>query len=213
MDEVKALLTEGKKLPINLKEELEELGERCEVYCLCATSYDAQRPMISCDCCEGWFHYECCDMAPPALDEPEDESVRFKCPPCCVADNIKYEPFRPSPDREAMAVAAKKKADDLAKRLAERDASSDENENENGTEGGDAGEENEGRSDKEDPPVEPEKEAEEEPEKEDPMDTEEGARPEETPKEEPEVVEEEPAPKEEEPKVEKSGRGARRSRR
>jgi hypothetical protein len=66
VEEVLKLMEEGRKLPINLKEELEELGERCEVYCLCKSAYDAARPMISCDKCEGWFHYEVgrCTLTP-----------------------------------------------------------------------------------------------------------------------------------------------------
>jgi histone demethylase JARID1 len=113
VEEVKKLMREGKALPINLKEELEELGERCEVYCVCETAYDASMPMISCDACEGWFHYECCDMCPPSPDEPENENnttVHFKCPPCCRAGGEAYVPFRPPPDRAAMAAAASAKA-------------------------------------------------------------------------------------------------------
>ena len=108
VEAVKALMAEGKALPINLKEELEELGERCEVYCVCQTAYDATRPMISCDACEGWFHYECCDMRPPSADEPEDENARFTCPPCCRAAGAAYAPFRPPPEDEAKETAEEK---------------------------------------------------------------------------------------------------------
>jgi histone demethylase JARID1 len=97
VEQVKALMAEGRALPIHLKEELEELGERCEVYCVCETAYDATRPMISCDACEGWFHYECCNMRPPSLDEPEDQDARFTCPPCCAKTGAAYAPFRPPP--------------------------------------------------------------------------------------------------------------------
>ena len=37
------LLQEGRSLPLYLKEELEELGERCELYCVCRSAYDALR--------------------------------------------------------------------------------------------------------------------------------------------------------------------------
>jgi histone demethylase JARID1 len=97
VEEVQALMEEGRRLKIDLKEELEELGERCEVYCLCQTAYDAARPMISCDKCEGWFHYECCDMRPPSEEEPEDADAHFKCPKCCDAEGTAYVPFRPPP--------------------------------------------------------------------------------------------------------------------
>ena len=106
VEQVKALMAEGRALPIHLKEELEELGERCEVYCVCETAYDATRPMISCDACEGWFHYECCDMRPPSLDEPEDQDARFTCPPCCAKTGVAYVPFRPPPVETENAQAA-----------------------------------------------------------------------------------------------------------
>ena len=97
VEAVVALMDEGRALPINLKDELEELGERCEVYCLCKTPYDALRPMISCDRCEGWFHYDCCGMRPPTEEEPEDADVHFTCPTCCKSNGSKYKPFRPPP--------------------------------------------------------------------------------------------------------------------
>ena len=97
VEAVVALMDEGRALPINLKDELEELGERCEVYCLCKTPYDALRPMISCDKCEGWFHYDCCGMRPPTEEEPEDADVHFTCPTCCKSNGSKYKPFRPPP--------------------------------------------------------------------------------------------------------------------
>jgi hypothetical protein len=124
VDAVKALMAEGKALPINLKEELEELGERCEVYCVCETAYDATRPMISCDNCEGWFHYECCDMRPPTPDEPEDEGARFTCPPCCEKNGATYAPFRPPPDRAAAPPPPKEK--EKEKEEASEEASEEE---------------------------------------------------------------------------------------
>ena len=96
------LLQEGRSLPLYLKDELEELGERCELYCVCRSAYDALRPMICCDRCDGWFHYECIGMQPPAPGEEDEnaENVKFACPECCAAQGIPYVPFRPAP-REA----------------------------------------------------------------------------------------------------------------
>ena len=93
------LLQEGRSLPLYLKEELEELGERCELYCVCRSAYDALRPMICCDRCDGWFHYECIGMQPPAPGEEDEnaENVKFACPECCAAQGIPYVPFRPAP--------------------------------------------------------------------------------------------------------------------
>jgi len=93
------LLQEGRSLPLYLKDELEELGERCELYCVCRSAYDALRPMICCDRCDGWFHYECIGMQPPAPGEEDEdgENVKFSCPECCAAQGIPYVPFRPAP--------------------------------------------------------------------------------------------------------------------
>ena len=93
------LLQEGRSLPLYLKEELEELGERCELYCVCRSAYDALRPMICCDRCDGWFHYECIGMQSPAPGEEDEnaENVKFACPECCAAQGIPYVPFRPAP--------------------------------------------------------------------------------------------------------------------
>jgi histone demethylase JARID1 len=44
---------------------------------MCKSAYDAWRPMISCDQCEGWFHYECCGMCPPGEDESEVRRCRL----------------------------------------------------------------------------------------------------------------------------------------
>ena len=142
VEAVQALMEEGRALRINLKEELEELGERCEVYCLCKTAYDAARPMISCDKCEGWFHYECCGMCPPSEEEPEDADAHFTCPPCCEAAGTTYVPFRgppkekPQPDEgeggdvdEAMEVAeASEEAPEEASEEAHEEASEESRE-------------------------------------------------------------------------------------
>ena len=101
-------------MPINLKDELEELGERCEVYCLCKTPYDALRPMISCDKCEGWFHYDCCGMAPPTEEEPEDPDVHFTCPPCCESNGSEYKPFRPLPVKKQRGSSSEERGDEKA---------------------------------------------------------------------------------------------------
>jgi hypothetical protein len=95
IEAARVLLREGKALPVHLKDELEELGERCELYCVCRSAYDAKRSMICCDRCDGWFHYECIGMHPPGLDEQEEASIKFACPQCCENQGIPYVPFRP----------------------------------------------------------------------------------------------------------------------
>ncbi len=95
IEAARVLLREGRALPVHLKDELEELGERCELYCVCRSAYDAKRPMICCDRCDGWFHYECIGMQPPGLDEQEEANIKFACPQCCENQGIPYVPFRP----------------------------------------------------------------------------------------------------------------------
>jgi hypothetical protein len=95
IEAARVLLREGRALPVHLKDELEELGERCELYCVCRSAYDAKRSMICCDRCDGWFHYECIGMQPPGLDEQEEANIKFACPQCCENQGIPYVPFRP----------------------------------------------------------------------------------------------------------------------
>ena len=115
VEDVQKLMEEGRELPINLKDELEELGERCEVYCLCKSAYDAARPMISCDACEGWFHYECCGMRPPSDEESEDAEAHFVCPPCCAAKGKAYTPFRPPPAEQPGEGGERREGDEGAR--------------------------------------------------------------------------------------------------
>lgn len=107
IDAAQMLLQEGRSLPLYLKDELEELGERCELYCVCRSAYDALRPMICCDRCDGWFHYECIGMQPPAPGEEDEnaENVKFACPECCAAQGIPYVPFRPAPRETEQKIA------------------------------------------------------------------------------------------------------------
>ena len=84
------------------------------MYCLCKTPYDALRPMISCDKCEGWFHYDCCGMAPPTEEEPEDPDIHFTCPPCCKSNGSKYKPFRPLPVKKQRGSSSEERGDEKA---------------------------------------------------------------------------------------------------
>lgn len=59
--------------------------EACKLYCLCQLPYNEERPMLSCDYCQEWFHYDCVGLRAPSDDE-DDEDVApkdYRCPDCC----------------------------------------------------------------------------------------------------------------------------------
>ena len=61
------------------------LQEACKLYCLCQQPYNEDRPMLSCDYCQDWFHYDCIGLRAPSDDE-DDEDVApqdYRCPACC----------------------------------------------------------------------------------------------------------------------------------
>ena len=58
------------------------LRQRVEVFCVCKTVYDASRPMVGCDRCDGWFHPKCLGWAPGELESKQNES--FVCAECSV---------------------------------------------------------------------------------------------------------------------------------
>jgi hypothetical protein len=53
------LIKEADKLPIRVDRELDKLKEYSKPYCLCRRAYDEQIPMLECDKCGEWFHFEC----------------------------------------------------------------------------------------------------------------------------------------------------------
>ena len=60
--------------------------EAVKLWCLCKLPYDEERPMLACDHCGDWFHYDCCGLRPPGDDEDDDTVAPpdFKCPACCL---------------------------------------------------------------------------------------------------------------------------------
>lgn len=48
-----------------------------EVYCLCKTS-DESRPMIQCEKCDDWFHFDCIGLDPAK----NTENFKYFCPQC-----------------------------------------------------------------------------------------------------------------------------------
>lgn len=68
-------------LPVNAEAELEVLAEASKAYCLCQALYDDIRPMIGCDYCSDWFHWECVGLNPPREDQDHTEVAPpdFRC--------------------------------------------------------------------------------------------------------------------------------------
>ena len=62
------------------------LQEAAKIYCLCRQPYDEGRPMLSCDHCNDWFHYDCIGLQPPGDNENDDEVApeEYRCPTCCM---------------------------------------------------------------------------------------------------------------------------------
>jgi hypothetical protein len=62
------------------------LQEAVKLWCLCKLPYNEDRPMLSCDYCQDWFHYDCVGLRPPSDDEDDEEVAPpdFKCPACCL---------------------------------------------------------------------------------------------------------------------------------
>ncbi len=60
--------------------------EATKLWCLCKLPYNEDRPMLACDYCQDWFHYDCVGLRAPSDDEddadvaPED----YRCPNCCA---------------------------------------------------------------------------------------------------------------------------------
>uniref|UniRef100_A0A1D2AF40 Uncharacterized protein n=2 Tax=Auxenochlorella protothecoides TaxID=3075 RepID=A0A1D2AF40_AUXPR len=106
-----ALTLEAERLPLGVPGEAEDLAERGKLYCLCRAPYDEQRPMLGCDHCSDWYHYECVGLPGPAGEEgagaeavPED----FRCPSCALRAGVTYPAFHGLPPRsvEALRLAA-----------------------------------------------------------------------------------------------------------
>ena len=55
----------------------DELFTPQELYCTCQKEWDASKPMLQCDVCLTWYHYECVGVNVPY------EDATYTCPTCC----------------------------------------------------------------------------------------------------------------------------------
>ena len=57
----------------------------CDVFCLCNKTWDPEEPMLGCDLCEEWFHYDCMGLRKPGDDEVDADVApqNYRCPFCC----------------------------------------------------------------------------------------------------------------------------------
>ena len=80
------------------------LQDAMKLYCLCKLPHDGERPMLQCDSCRDWFHWDCVGLTPPGDDEDDEEvaPADFQCPSCCVkvsilpADTLTAEASQPT---------------------------------------------------------------------------------------------------------------------
>merc|ERR1712176_242274 len=102
LDEAKMHFEEAKSLVVDVSDILEDLKYRCTLYCVCRTPYDTNRPMLACDHCEEWFHYECVGLTPPGDDQGEVD--KFVCKNCTLKQTelLKAEASGPKPEIMAL---------------------------------------------------------------------------------------------------------------
>jgi hypothetical protein len=60
-------------LAVSVEKEAEALAEAAKAYCLCQSLYDERRPMLGCDYCSDWFHWECVGLMAPRDDQDDRE--------------------------------------------------------------------------------------------------------------------------------------------
>ncbi len=73
-------------MQVVLRQAVALMQESAKIYCLCRQPYDELRPMLSCDHCNDWFHYDCIGLQPPGDNEDDDEvaPAEYRCPKCCI---------------------------------------------------------------------------------------------------------------------------------
>lgn len=89
----KELIKEAEKLPIRVDRELEKLNEYSKPYCLCRRAYDEQIPMLECDQCGEWFHFECVGLRGQGGSGKEEAPAAVDAAPAPAAAQAEAEPM------------------------------------------------------------------------------------------------------------------------
>eukprot|EP00775_Hariotina_reticulata_P009819 gene9819-9977_t len=73
--QARAHLEAAGQLRVDISSEAEQLSEAAKAYCVCQSLYDEGRPMLGCDHCSDWFHWECVGLEAPRDDQDDAELV------------------------------------------------------------------------------------------------------------------------------------------
>jgi hypothetical protein len=73
--QARAHLEAAAQLRVDVSNEAEQLSEAAKSYCVCQSLYDEVRPMLGCDHCSDWFHWECVGLEAPRDDQDDAELV------------------------------------------------------------------------------------------------------------------------------------------
>lgn len=91
--QAKQLAQDALKLPISVERDVGRLKEYAKSYCLCKSVYDDQIPMLECDQCAEWYHFECVGLKAPgsgSTSGEEDLPDQFVCPVCCLKEGAQF---------------------------------------------------------------------------------------------------------------------------
>ena len=87
--EARELIEAAKELLIKVPREVERLQEASKLWCICQQPYNEERPMLACDYCNDWYHYDCVGLRTPAEEEDDDDvAPQDYCCPKCLAKVI-----------------------------------------------------------------------------------------------------------------------------
>jgi len=110
----------ARRLSLKVDRDYDKLAEASRSYCLCHSLYDERRPMIGCDYCNDWFHWECVGLSPPAEDQDDEEvaPADYKCPNCCSVAGMVYPFLSKVPPQHLPVIEQRAEAEKAKRRLA-----------------------------------------------------------------------------------------------
>jgi len=100
----------------------QELAAAIKTYCYCQQTYDEERPMLSCDHCSEWYHYDCLGLPAPATPSGAGGPTEpvYRCPTCTVKAGAALS-LEELPEAARRAVEAARRAVEAAQRATEPD--------------------------------------------------------------------------------------------